>query len=257
MYGYIYKTINLITNKFYIGKREKSTFDENYYGSGKHLRNSLNKYGKDNFSREILEWCETREELCEREKYWIKELHAQDTNIGYNIADGGYGGVHLFGDLNPRRINPHKASEETKRKMSESRKGHLTSEETKKKISNSNKGKKRTLEQNKANSERNKNKIWIKKDNIQTTIQKEDLDFYLIQGWSLGRLKNSKPAWNKGLTKETDERVNQCSKQRRELFKQQGSIGCFGLKGNKFALGQKLEEYKLIRENASNSGEVL
>ena len=55
MYGYIYKTTNLITNKFYIGKREKSIFDEKYYGSGKYLKNSINKYGLENFSREIIE----------------------------------------------------------------------------------------------------------------------------------------------------------------------------------------------------------
>lgn len=106
MYGYIYKTTNLITNKIYIGKRERSTFDTKYYGSGIYLKNSLIKYGKENFKREILEWCETREKLCEREKYWIKELGAKNKDIGYNIADGGDGGIHLFGESNPMRKCP-------------------------------------------------------------------------------------------------------------------------------------------------------
>ena len=51
MIGYIYKTTNLITNKFYIGKRQKSTFDKYYYGSGKYLSASIVKYGKEAFTK--------------------------------------------------------------------------------------------------------------------------------------------------------------------------------------------------------------
>ena len=55
MFGYIYKTTNLINGKIYVGKRQSSTFDENYYGSGKYFKRALKKYGKSNFSREVLE----------------------------------------------------------------------------------------------------------------------------------------------------------------------------------------------------------
>ena len=91
MIGYIYKTTNLITGKFYIGKRQKSTFDKYYYGSGKYISASIAKYGKENFTREILEWCETVDELNEKERYWIKFLDARNLEIGYNIAEGGDG----------------------------------------------------------------------------------------------------------------------------------------------------------------------
>lgn len=92
MIGYIYKTTNLITNKFYIGKRQKSTFDKYYYGSGKYLSASIVKYGKENFKREIIEWCDSIEELNNREKYWISHLEARNPKIGYNISEGGDGG---------------------------------------------------------------------------------------------------------------------------------------------------------------------
>lgn len=242
MYGYIYKTTNLINNKFYIGKREKSSFDEKYYGSGIHLKNAINKYGIENFDREIVEWCSSRTELCERERYWIKVLNAQNPEIGYNIADGGDGGVHLCGDKNPSRINPRKQSQQERDRRSKSLMGHSASQETRDKISKSNTGKIRSAEQRLANSIRNKNKVWIYKDNKQTTVQRELLESYLNSGWKLGRLKNSKPAWNKGLTKETDERMSKISKSRLELFKKRGSIGCYGIKNNKFSKGQKLSE---------------
>lgn len=123
--------------------------------------------------------------------------------------------------------------------MSISLKGHITTQETKNKISKSNKGKKRTLEQNIANRLRNQNKVWIYKDNIQTTIPKDSLETFIKEGWIRGRLKNSKPAWNKGLTKESDERVAKYTKSRNKHFENGGSIGCFGVKGNQFAKKKK------------------
>lgn len=65
MYGYIYKTTNLINNKIYIGKHKSNLFDINYYGSGKIIRRALNKYGKDSFKLELLEECGSLEELSE------------------------------------------------------------------------------------------------------------------------------------------------------------------------------------------------
>jgi group I intron endonuclease len=84
----IYKTTNLVNGKFYIGKDVKNK--KSYLGSGKVLKQAIQKYGKDNFKKEILERCNTLEELDEREKYWIKELKAIEN--GYNLTEGGTGG---------------------------------------------------------------------------------------------------------------------------------------------------------------------
>jgi len=40
--------------------------DDGYLGSGKRLRYSIRKYGKENHQREILEFCNSREELKKR-----------------------------------------------------------------------------------------------------------------------------------------------------------------------------------------------
>ena len=96
MYGYIYKTTNLIDNKIYIGKK-KGEFTEKYKGSGKYLRNAVNKYGVENFKVEIIEYCETLEEQNEKEKYWIDYYRNQNVEM-YNISDGGDGG-NTFAEL--------------------------------------------------------------------------------------------------------------------------------------------------------------
>ena len=129
---YIYKTTNLITKKIYVGKSTQK-FGK-YLGSGKILLQSIKKYGKENFIVEKLEDCKTNVELNEREKYWIKTLNSQDNNIGYNIADGGEGGVHRKGKKHTEETKIKMKSYKTPEwlnKMSELRKGITFSDEHK------------------------------------------------------------------------------------------------------------------------------
>lgn len=98
MFGYIYKTTNLINNKIYIGKKHSDSFIPTYYGSGKIIRRALEKYGKDSFVVEVLEWCETLEDLNAKEIYYIKTLDSdRRSGHGYNIALGGDGGNLIAG----------------------------------------------------------------------------------------------------------------------------------------------------------------
>ena len=77
-----------------------------------HLYSSMNKYGVDNFSFEIIEECDY-EILDIRERYWIKILNTLEPH-GYNIKNGG---SKLFGKDNPFYGKHH--SEDTKRVISE------------------------------------------------------------------------------------------------------------------------------------------
>lgn len=90
---YIYKTTNLLNGKFYIGKRVYRKKDDNWYlGSGIYLNRAIKKYGRENFKKEIIEWCEDKFHLCKREIYWINIFNSTDSKIGYNLSLGGDGG---------------------------------------------------------------------------------------------------------------------------------------------------------------------
>ncbi len=100
----VYKTTNLINGKIYVGKDEGR--NPGYLGSGDILKKAIEKYGKENFKKEILEICNIQEQLCEREKFWIKKLDARNPEIGYNIMEGGQGvGSFWFGKKRPIEQN--------------------------------------------------------------------------------------------------------------------------------------------------------
>lgn len=86
----VYKTINLINGKIYIGQDRNN--NPAYIGSGKLINRAIKKYGKENFRKEIIEICDSKQHLNEREIYWINYYSSTDVLIGYNIAIGGQGG---------------------------------------------------------------------------------------------------------------------------------------------------------------------
>lgn len=117
MYGFIYLTTNLINNKKYIGKKKYTYGWEDYLGSGKKLALAIEKYGKENFRREIICECQNEEELNTMEKFYIKEYNAVKSNEFYNMSAGGNGGMCW-------KVHPHlgkKKSVESIRKSVENR----------------------------------------------------------------------------------------------------------------------------------------
>lgn len=137
------------SGKRYIGITSNHRLNDRWRG-GKgyrvniHFDNAIKKYGWDNFSHEILESGLTREEACEREKYYIALYDSTDPTKGYNVSLGG--GAHSeetkrkIGDAQRGEKNywhTHKHTEEYCKRMSESCKGktgHPCSEETKQKL---------------------------------------------------------------------------------------------------------------------------
>lgn len=84
--------------------------------------NAILKYGWDCFNHEIVASSLTKEEADNFEKLLIKELDTMNPKYGYNCMSGGSNGSH---------------SEESRKKISESRKGRKLSEETKRKMAES------------------------------------------------------------------------------------------------------------------------
>ena len=94
--SHIYKITNLINGKIYVGKSLHPKDD--YYGSGLQITGALAKYGKENFSKTILEEC-TTDNLDTQEIMWIEKLDARNPAVGYNISIGGTGGNHYWKSL--------------------------------------------------------------------------------------------------------------------------------------------------------------
>ena len=231
MYGYIYITENLITHKKYIGQKKSTKFLGNkYLGSGKYLKNAVEKYGKNNFSVIMLDSAETFDELNEKEKYYIAKYNAVDSDDFYNMSPGGvlfgeghikhhteetkekiskassgknnkfYGQHHteetkakLRESWKKRRKNP--VSEETRKKMSESRKGRKFTEEHRRKISEAQKGCKgnnygKTIPQEvrKKISETVHSQKWMNNGTVSIRVNVNEVNVYLENGYVLGRL---------------------------------------------------------------------
>ena len=118
MYGYIYKFTLVPTSKIYVGKHkyQYEKLDEDYWGSGHKWKRTISNFSHNDIKREIIEFCNTKEELFEREKYWIKELNSRDPDIGYNVSTGGEDGFVGAGKDNPFYGKQH--SDETKEILS-------------------------------------------------------------------------------------------------------------------------------------------
>ena len=128
-YHYVYLTTNLLNGKQYVGDHSTYNLNDGYLGSGKILKDSIRKNGKENFKREILKICESKNKAFDLQIKYINEYNTLAPN-GYNISPKGGSGTREW----------HSHSPETKKKMSESHKGKKLSISHREKISNSNRG---------------------------------------------------------------------------------------------------------------------
>lgn len=87
----IYKTTNLVNGRFYIGMHQTANELDGYMGSGRRLKAEINKYGKVNFTVEILERHLTRATMILREVELVTHEMRLDP-LCLNLKNGGEGG---------------------------------------------------------------------------------------------------------------------------------------------------------------------
>jgi hypothetical protein len=206
-YHFIYKTTNLLSGKYYIGMHSTDNLNDGYMGSGKRLRYSINKHGKENHKVEILEFFDTRKELAAREKevVCLDEIAKEKC---MNLKVGGEGGLgfvslsactkggQVAGQIIKNRI---KEDENFKAKYSK-----IASENMKLAHINGNVrydgmlGKEQTIETRnkigKTNSIKQAGKLnsqygtcWITNGIENKKIKEIEFDTWLLNGWIKGR----------------------------------------------------------------------
>lgn len=95
--GFIYEWTNTINGRKYIGKH-KGTVDDGYIGNGKYFLKAFKKYGKDKFTRRILEFVSgTENDLNQCEEKWLAETNAAKDPGYYNISNCSSGGCTTAG----------------------------------------------------------------------------------------------------------------------------------------------------------------
>jgi group I intron endonuclease len=154
----IYKATNIINDKVYIGqtknslKIRKRKHINDMRKSNTYFSNALNKYGSSKFVWEVIEDCESKEELDEMEFHYIKQYNSLKPN-GYNMTLGGEGSSGYRHSSRIRKkmskasmesgnhVNRGKhLSKEWRKKISESNIGKVISAEHRDKISKSKQG---------------------------------------------------------------------------------------------------------------------
>ena len=145
MFYTVYKITNILNGKYYIGKHKTKNLDDGYMGSGKLIKQSIEKNGLHNFKKEILFIFDNENDMNEKEKELV--IISEDT---YNLCDGGNGGFSYINKNGIVKFKGKKHNSESKKLMghpgNESFKGKTHDENTKKRISTSLKGKKRSPE---------------------------------------------------------------------------------------------------------------
>jgi hypothetical protein len=207
-YHYIYKTTNLINEKYYIGMHTTDNLNDGYIGSGKKLWHSINKYGKENFKCEILEILPNKCSLKEREKELVNENLLKDP-MCMNLTIGGGDGFYYINKMGINnksnqfilggkasakkletdevwRVKHSQIASENFKKAHKNGKikydtftGKKHTEDTKRKISETNSIKQKGENNSQFGSQ------WITNGKENKKIKKNDV---MLDGWKLGRI---------------------------------------------------------------------
>lgn len=133
---YVYKTTNLVNNKFYLGKHSQlGPVIDNYIGSGFIFDRAKRKYGFKSFKKEILYCYSSSNHALTGEKI-IANANIVYTKECYNLKEGGRGGSG----------KGRKLSDSTCQKISIALSNRIWKDSSKFKISSKKKGQKHTLE---------------------------------------------------------------------------------------------------------------
>lgn len=103
-FHYIYKITRTDgSGKYYIGMHSTNELEDGYFGSGTLLAASIRKHGKEKHIKEILEFLPSRAELKIRERQLVNE-DLLGTKQCMNLKLGGEGGGKIWNEEHRRKF---------------------------------------------------------------------------------------------------------------------------------------------------------
>lgn len=120
----VYKTCNVITEEYYIGVHKTKNPNDSYFGSGLRIKRSVAKYGKENFTKQVLFMFDDKQAAFSKEVELV-DKHKTDI-LCLNLAAGSQGGALFTGKTH---------SIETRQKLSKAGKGRIVSDEARRRFS--------------------------------------------------------------------------------------------------------------------------
>jgi hypothetical protein len=194
-----------------------NNLEDEYFGSGKRIRYSVNKYGRNNHKVEILEFLSSREELKKREAEVVNEELLTDP-LCMNLKFGGIGGWdHLIDDPKMQEVRSNNGlvfgskngstylnaltfkdrSNNSKNMWEMDRESKIEKFKITQSAANSKEAKikrKETLDKMDFQKGENNSQFgtcWINNGSEVKKIKKDQLQGWLLQGWKSGR-----KSWN-------------------------------------------------------------
>lgn len=190
-YYYLYKITNNINDHFYYGIHSTNNLNDKYMGSGKILQDAYKKYGKQNFTKEIIKFYNSLEELSDAEKEIVTQ-ELIDNPKCYNVSLGGY----FLTDESLELISKFNSKNQKGKNNSQYGKCWVYKEDESKFIHKEEldsylslgwkKGRIVHFDKDKL-FQANKNKCWVHKENDIRFVYKKDLDTYLNNGFKRGK----------------------------------------------------------------------
>ena len=187
---YLYKITNTINGKFYYGIHSTNDIDDNYMGSGKALNFAYKKYGIENFKKEIIQYCNTFEELSELEKNIVNINLLSDASC-YNLIEGGYyiseETLQKIGKINAEKQKGEKNSQYGKIWVTDGINSKMICSDELEFYINNGWKKGRHINITDKFIKANRNRCWVYKNGKSYHINKDQLNEYLNNGYIIGR----------------------------------------------------------------------
>lgn len=115
----VYQITNTITGKIYIGAHSTTDIDDGYMSSSVVVRDAIKKYGIDNFSKTVLSYHNSEQEMYSEESTIVNESFVARSDT-YNLKPGGYGGWTHINDGSQNHIDRCKeAGRRARKKLNE------------------------------------------------------------------------------------------------------------------------------------------